>query len=124
VGFGVGGVWLVGAVASWRRSVDALASERAPMLHLHVALPSLSHAMLNGEVGWWRPVETISVGGLSGESFAKKGRGGARTCQGKDAVIESRPATSTAITLVVRFRWELSAGGTRWRGQIDHMQSG
>jgi hypothetical protein len=111
-------------MASRRRLVEPLASEQAPLLHLHAALPSLSHAMLDGVAGRWRPVETISVGGLSREPSAKRGRGRARTCLGKGAMTESRPAASTGSTFVVRFRWEWSAAGTRWRGQIEHVQSG
>ena len=37
---------------------------------------------------------------------------------------ESTPAPSIASTFVVRFRREWSAAGTRWRGQIEHVQSG
>ena len=29
-----------------------------------------------------------------------------------------------ASTFVVRFWWEWSVAGPRWRGQIDHVQSG
>jgi hypothetical protein len=38
----------------------------------------------------------------------------------------SRPAVpaTTMATFVVRFRREPSAGQVRWRGQIEHVQSG
>jgi hypothetical protein len=37
---------------------------------------------------------------------------------------ESTPDPPVASTFVVRFRREWSAAGTRWRGQIEHVQSG
>jgi hypothetical protein len=37
---------------------------------------------------------------------------------------ESTPAPPVTSTFVVRFRREWSAAGTRWRGQIEHVQSG
>jgi hypothetical protein len=36
----------------------------------------------------------------------------------------SVPSTTTTVTFVLRFWREMNAGEARWRGRIEHVQSG
>ncbi len=68
-----------------------------------------------------------SGGVLLGYPFSYKGPSGFRNPEGpgrEEAAVAEPAPVSPVSTFVVRFWREWSAAGSRWRGRIEHVQSG